>query len=821
MSESVEEKRQEVAMTTQQILEVMAENFRQTNAKLVASSEDIKASGARIEMAFELGNSALAEIRAHRESTAVAIGEIKSEIEKSISDVNEDVFSLASRISALEASKEESQAVQANPDMEAALAPVMAQLRRLDNELESRVAGTRRELESKINEQAYRLEGKIKQARAKQSLASLDTGQRQVDFRLDFESEQKSGSESEGEVTKKPPESKSSPSARSPVRASAQGGDSREGPEAMEGISSRSHMVGTAKAPATPGNIRADIPSQDARRQGKLLLQVEGVEPERGKKAGGGGLSADRLILGLPLESLLDPGGLEPMQMASERNASVIVPITQVTWLLRHLDYKSVMHLLMEVYRSYRRVSVDKAFNLVDHISPQVRMHLLMDLRVRKYHALADKITEDNIMEVASDDLIVLMMMEYMRPKSPQEYEEAMYEAVPHFPKVSPAPFGVTDFDKHFAPLVMKIVSTVLTVDKYMRHGLREEDKKNLPVPGWGDKDERGAVQIAMECLDPWTKNFEAMIKAKRGGKMLRHASCLKTFEDLVLEVTDDYTRLAVTTRQAQLRTNPSEKPEAVKARLEEKRLQKGFINGQNEKRKAAAAANLGRIDAQSWLEQQEYDWQQSQYMAHQYGPQFYGVDWQNPAREDRGPQPVRNFQGAPRGSYGGARDAGSGRGRGPPMRGGNGRGMMSSRGTPGRDVRRPSPAAAVPPPKGFSVEPLVCFKFAIHNECEKGDACDYSHDKKLAEEYIAKMIARYMSSKNYNPSVKVVGSQPQLRQLVADFEIEEEAWYEFQRWYRGQEGDDEEGEYDACGGGELQDDAEDLVAEHEARSRS
>ena len=174
MSESVEEKRQEVAMTTQQILEVMAENFRQTNAKLVASSEDIKASGtrieesnARIEKAYELGNSALAEIRAHRESTAVAIGEIKSEIEKSISDVNEDVFSLASRISALEASKEESQAVQANPDVEAALAPVMAQLRRLDNELESRVAGTRRELESKINEQAYRLEGKIKQVRAK------------------------------------------------------------------------------------------------------------------------------------------------------------------------------------------------------------------------------------------------------------------------------------------------------------------------------------------------------------------------------------------------------------------------------------------------------------------------------------------------------------------------------------------------------------------------------------------------------------------------------------------------------------------------------
>ena len=108
-------------------------------------------------------------------------------------------------------------------------------------------------------------------------------------------------------------------------------------------------------------------------------------------------------------------------------------------------------------------------------------------------------------------------------------------------------------------------------------------------------------------------------------------------------------------------------------------------------------------------------------------------------------------------------------------MRGGTGRGMMSSRGAPGRDGRRPPAAAAVPPPKGFSVEPYVCFKFAVHGQCDKGDACDYSHDKTLATEYIAKMIERYMSSKNYDPSVKVASPQAQLRQLVADFEIEED----------------------------------------------
>jgi hypothetical protein len=388
----------------------------------------------------------------------------------------------------------------------------------------------------------------------------------------------------------------------------------------------------------------------------------------------------------------------------------------------------------------------------------------------------------------------------------------------------------VTDFDKYFAPWIMMIVRTVLIVDKYMRHGIREEDKKNLPVLGWGDKDERSAVQIAMECLDPWTKNFESMIKAKRGGKMLRHASCLKTFEDLVLEVTDDYTRLAVTTRQAQLRTNPSEKPEAVKARLEEKRLQKGFISGQNEKseaegrRKAAAAANLGRIDAQSWLEQQEYDWQQSQYMAHQHGPQFYGVDWQNPVHEDRGPQPVRNFQGAPKGSYGGGRDGG--RGRGLAMRGGYGRGVTGGRVVSGRGRGPAPPAAQLPrPPKEFTVEtPPVCFKYAIHGSCGKGDACEYTHNKRLAEEYIAKMIRRYMDSKNYNPNLVAKGFQPQLRQfVVTSLDIIEDEWYGYQRWERETDADlgDGDGVGDVDEGGELVEGEEDLVVEHGAQWRS
>ena len=148
-----------------------------------------------------------------------------------------------------------------------------------------------------------------------------------------------------------------------------------------------------------------------------------------------------------------------------------------------------MMHLLRVVYKEYHRTSVDKAFSLIDHIHPDVRQLLLMDMRIKRYHQLADTVNEDNVMDVASDDLVVLMLMEYLRPRSPEEYEERMYAAVSRFPKIE-APFGPDDFDVHFAAQTLKIVSDVLVIDKYARHGIRQEDLKNLPVPGWGERGE-------------------------------------------------------------------------------------------------------------------------------------------------------------------------------------------------------------------------------------------------------------------------------------------------------------------------------------------
>ena len=55
MSESVEEKRQEVAMTTQQIIELMAESIRQTNA---STSENFKETNAKLVIELDFGRGA-------------------------------------------------------------------------------------------------------------------------------------------------------------------------------------------------------------------------------------------------------------------------------------------------------------------------------------------------------------------------------------------------------------------------------------------------------------------------------------------------------------------------------------------------------------------------------------------------------------------------------------------------------------------------------------------------------------------------------------------------------------------------------------------
>ena len=96
--------------------------------------------------------------------------------------------------------------------------------------------------------------------------------------------------------------------------------------------------LGVTSIPRTPGNFRPDVPSQDVRRQAGLsAMATELSEREKQSMRMGGAVS--RAAMSLPAVSLLESNGIEPMKTASERNASVIVPIREVTYQLKSISY--------------------------------------------------------------------------------------------------------------------------------------------------------------------------------------------------------------------------------------------------------------------------------------------------------------------------------------------------------------------------------------------------------------------------------------------------------------------------------------------------
>ena len=72
------------------------------------------------------------------------------------------------------------------------------------------------------------------------------------------------------------------------------------------------------------------------------------------------------------------------------------------------------------------------------------------------------------------------MLMEFMRPRSTQEYERAMYNYVTRFSKVV-KDFNVIDYDVNIANTVDQIVSDVMFIDGCARHNISAEQEKCLP----------------------------------------------------------------------------------------------------------------------------------------------------------------------------------------------------------------------------------------------------------------------------------------------------------------------------------------------------
>ena len=74
------------------------------------------------------------------------------------------------------------------------------------------------------------------------------------------------------------------------------------------------------------------------------------------------------------------------------------------------------------------------------------------------------QIDELNFVDIATDELVFAMLMEFMRPQSSQEYETAMYESVTRFPKVV-KDFSILDYDNNIARTIDAIVGDVLFID--------------------------------------------------------------------------------------------------------------------------------------------------------------------------------------------------------------------------------------------------------------------------------------------------------------------------------------------------------------------
>ena len=484
------------------------------------------------------------------------------------------------------------------------------------------------------------------------------------------------------------------------------------------------HIVGSAgtfltQAPLTPED-------------GGRSRQVRMAEPEPGPPDPGRARAAP-----YPPGLVLDArAGIDPRRAMHASGAGVVVNITPIPHnsKLREVNLRSLKNLLDKVYAEYQRVSIDATYTLVDFISEGVLKLLVADMR-RKGHALADKVNMRNIYRVANDELITDMLMEYVRPKYKGEYEFMMYAAVTRFPKGRSANFVTADYDQAVAMYVDDIVADVLLYHGYMTHKISEDQKLLLPGMKWGESDgERSLIQIAMQCLEPYSKQFKSIISSSKERHKLKEIGKLEAWAAVVLEVNDQYANLAIAVRNRDLQAQPVEKAEVIQSKSRDLQMQKSFINGKGEKRELdgrRCEPEGRRGEGEGDLHRLEHEYGYDGGDMHGWGgqlrataggggvqgpsAQLKALDWENPRHPEKGPQPVRGPQRAPGRGAGGA-------GRAPDIRLGSG-----VRGGYG-----PTPPKG-PPPKEFVREfsphlPLVCYKFAV-GTCDEGDNCQYSHN--------------------------------------------------------------------------------------------
>ena len=115
------------------------------------------------------------------------------------------------------------------------------------------------------------------------------------------------------------------------------------------------------------------------------------------------------------------------------------------------------------------------------------------------------------------------------------------------FPKGRSATFVTADYDEIMAKYVDDIVADVELYHSYMTHNISAEQKLILPGMAWGEVDaERSVIQIAMQCLEPYAKQFKSVISSRKPDVKIKSVGSLESWAKIVLEINDQIANLAI-----------------------------------------------------------------------------------------------------------------------------------------------------------------------------------------------------------------------------------------------------------------------------------
>jgi hypothetical protein len=377
--------------------------------------------------------------------------------------------------------------------------------------------------------------------------------------------------------------------------------------------------------------------------------------------------------------------------------------------------------------------------------------------------------------DLISDRLCEEILCNCVRPISKEEYKKAMLsnvEKIPtHLTSAEVSILGLNDrgskierkwavenYDHFFSGYVDRMLQEIETYDGYCRRTKVLNEEKCLPELKYGKDGEQGVYQIALKCFKPHDEHFKTIM----GPSSLHKIADLQAFVELFRGINDDYTRQARALRQAQENARPPRKLDELYDELQVNKHQKMFVDGKRENRselsimKRQGQDSPSSYTASTKLEaarvNSDGEWEimsghESGDEEEQSNTLFKSFNWETPR------------SGSSSNAYSDVRrsDLSAASGRPQFSRSYAATNRQSSQSSKFSDRRHAS---------GDGQKP-VCFFYALHGKCEKGDACPFKHDAEQANKWLNAKSRVYTSSPLYKqlrePSAQLDRPQPKV----------------------------------------------------------